>query len=158
MAVYQAVDAQKLDQDLQNVADAIRAKGKTSQSMAFPNGFLSAVAALPDEANIETATVTPASYTTTLTFPVSKKYDSAIVLCITEPVLSNDGYKFFSEGVINGDSVSVLHLRLSTQSGGISPALGTALISFENTSVTVTSSINFHTATYRLFAWNEVQQ
>lgn len=33
--------------DLTNVADAIRTKGGTSASLSFPNGFISAVAAIP---------------------------------------------------------------------------------------------------------------
>lgn len=43
MANLKAVDVDKLDADLTSVADAIRAKGETSGSLAFPDGFVSAV-------------------------------------------------------------------------------------------------------------------
>ena len=43
MANLKAVDVDKLDADLTSVADAIRAKGETSGSLAFPDGFVNAV-------------------------------------------------------------------------------------------------------------------
>lgn len=51
MANYRVVDADKLDADLTTVADAIRAKGGTSEKLAFPDGLVSAVE------GIETASV-----------------------------------------------------------------------------------------------------
>lgn len=47
MAVDKLVDSAQLDADLEDVADAIRAKGGTSASLAFPAGFVSAVQAIP---------------------------------------------------------------------------------------------------------------
>ena len=47
MAVDKLVDSSQLDADLTNVADAIRTKGGTSASLAFPTGFVSAVQAIP---------------------------------------------------------------------------------------------------------------
>lgn len=41
------VDATQLDSDLTDIADAIRLKGGTSASLAFPAGFVSAIAAIP---------------------------------------------------------------------------------------------------------------
>ena len=43
MANLKAVDVDKLDADLTSVAEAIRAKGDTSDSLAFPEGFVNAV-------------------------------------------------------------------------------------------------------------------
>lgn len=43
MANYKVVDADKLDADLQTVADAIKAKAGTEEAMEFPSGFASAV-------------------------------------------------------------------------------------------------------------------
>jgi flagellar biosynthesis/type III secretory pathway protein FliH len=48
MATYKVVDADKLDTDLKSVADSIRAKGGTAESLSFPADFISAVG------NIET--------------------------------------------------------------------------------------------------------
>lgn len=46
MAEYKVVDAEKLDADLSSVADAIRTKGGTSESLTFPQGFVDAVGAI----------------------------------------------------------------------------------------------------------------
>lgn len=46
MAEYKVVDAEKLDVDLSSVADAIRTKGGTSESLEFPQGFVNAVGAI----------------------------------------------------------------------------------------------------------------
>ena len=46
MATYKVVDTDKLDSDLSAVANSIRAKTGTSDSMAFPDGFISAVDAI----------------------------------------------------------------------------------------------------------------
>lgn len=43
MANYKVVDADKLDAAMTSVADAIRAKSGTDDSLAFPDGFVSAV-------------------------------------------------------------------------------------------------------------------
>lgn len=47
MAVDKLVDSTQLDTDLTSVANAIRTKGGTSASLAFPAGFVSAIAAIP---------------------------------------------------------------------------------------------------------------
>ena len=61
MANLKAVDVDKLDADLTSVADAIRAKGETSDSLAFPDGFVNAVndisATEVVEPNIEAITI-----------------------------------------------------------------------------------------------------
>lgn len=46
MAVDKLVDSTQLDADLTSVANAIRSKGGTSGTLAFPNGFISAVEAI----------------------------------------------------------------------------------------------------------------
>lgn len=47
MAVDKLVDSTQLDADLTSIANAIRTKGGTSASLAFPAGFVSAVQAIP---------------------------------------------------------------------------------------------------------------
>lgn len=47
MAVDKLVDSTQLDADLTSVANAIRAKGGTSASLAFPADFVSAIADIP---------------------------------------------------------------------------------------------------------------
>ena len=46
MAYDKVIDSSKLDSDLTSVADAIRSKGGTSEALAFPAGFVSAIAAI----------------------------------------------------------------------------------------------------------------
>lgn len=48
MANYKVVDADQLNADLTSVADAVREKSSTSDQMAFPDGFVSAVKGIPD--------------------------------------------------------------------------------------------------------------
>lgn len=47
MAVDKLVDSSQLDTDLTSIANAIRTKGGTSASLAFPSGFVSAIQAIP---------------------------------------------------------------------------------------------------------------
>ena len=47
------------DTDLKTVADAIRSKGDTSAALVYPDGFKSAIAALPEPKEEQTKTVTP---------------------------------------------------------------------------------------------------
>ena len=47
MAYDKLVDSTQLDNNLTSVANAIRTKGGTSGQLAFPNGFVSAVNAIP---------------------------------------------------------------------------------------------------------------
>jgi hypothetical protein len=47
MAVDKLVDSTQLDSDLTAVANAIRTKGGTSTSLAFPTGFVNAIDAIP---------------------------------------------------------------------------------------------------------------
>lgn len=58
MADYVVVDKNQLEADLTTVADAIREKGGTSESLAFPEGMKSAVEAI--EAGLDTTSSVPA--------------------------------------------------------------------------------------------------
>lgn len=47
MAIDKAIDSTQLDADLTSVANAIRTKGGTSAALAFPSGFVQAIADIP---------------------------------------------------------------------------------------------------------------
>ena len=47
MAYDKIVDSTQLNADLTSVANAIRTKGETSEALAFPSGFVTAIAAIP---------------------------------------------------------------------------------------------------------------
>ena len=53
MANYKVVDADRLDADLASVADSIRAKAGTTDQMAFPDGFKSAVEGIQTGGSVE---------------------------------------------------------------------------------------------------------
>lgn len=56
MAYDKVVDSSVLDDGLQQIADAIREKGGTSASLAFPNAMAEAIAAIPTGEAVEQAT------------------------------------------------------------------------------------------------------
>lgn len=68
MALDKLVDSTQLDADLTSVANAIRTKGGTSASLAFPADFVSAIAAIPSGGgfNYKTGTFTLASDTSSM--------------------------------------------------------------------------------------------
>lgn len=58
MANYKFVDADQLDSDLALVADSIRSKGGTSEQLAFPDGFKSAIDVISKGVTIQRETGT----------------------------------------------------------------------------------------------------
>lgn len=57
MTYDKVVDSTQLETDLATVADAIRAKGKTTDKLAFPAGFADAVAAISTGGGADLASV-----------------------------------------------------------------------------------------------------
>lgn len=53
MAIDKAIDSAQLDADLTAVANAVRTKGGTSASLAFPAGFVSAIGSLAGEGSYD---------------------------------------------------------------------------------------------------------
>lgn len=75
MAVDKLVDSAQLDADLTSVADAIREKGGTSESLAFPAGFVSAIGAISG-GGVKVATGT---------FTLPYKTEAIIISCEDAP-------------------------------------------------------------------------
>lgn len=73
MAVDKLVDSTQLDADLTSVANAIRTKGGTSASLAFPSGFVSAIADIPSGGGGQTiyTSSTGLLYTPIMTIDIS---------------------------------------------------------------------------------------
>ena len=86
MALDKLVDSTQLDADLTSVANAIRTKGGTSASLAFPAGFVSAIAAIPSGGggswDVAAGTITPSADTKTLSLSVD--FDPQYVFVITD--------------------------------------------------------------------------
>lgn len=81
MALDKLVDSTQLDTDLTSVANAIRTKGGTSASLAFPADFVSAIAAIPSGggASFGTGTLTPTSDTATCQIDIGGNYDHFVL-------------------------------------------------------------------------------
>ena len=88
MAVDKLVDSTQLDTDLTSVANAIRTKGGTSASLAFPAGFVSAIAAIPSGgSSVESGTYTPATRTMSHSITTQTEKSNFVVV-------AGDGFTF----------------------------------------------------------------
>ena len=97
MALDKVIDSAVLDAGLTSVADAIRAKGGTSEQLAFPNGFVSAVEGIQSGGNKSVARGSFTLASSTATYPEivhnlgSQKIAVVIVPSRSEsPVVSAD--------------------------------------------------------------------
>ena len=81
MSVDKLVDSTQLDSDLTSVANAIRTKGGTSASLAFPAEFVSAIAAIPSGGSYQekTGTISLAEDAQSVTFSCSFQPDVVYV-------------------------------------------------------------------------------
>lgn len=103
MAIDKAVDSAQLDAGLTSVADAIRAKGGSSASLAFPDGFVSAIQAISTGSGGGANCIVHGTYTAAsakyITYHMftgespwipSPAYSSGAILCRTDFELSPD--------------------------------------------------------------------
>lgn len=67
MALDKAVDSAQLNADLTAVADAIRAKGGTSDSLAYPDGFVTAIQAIQTGTELQIIVTVKSGATVTAT-------------------------------------------------------------------------------------------
>ena len=85
MALDKVVDSAELDASLQVIAEAIRAKGGTSEALEFPAGFVSAVEAITAGSGESGGSVESGELTATaatyykFTIPVSSKKSCLVV-------------------------------------------------------------------------------
>ena len=96
MSVDKLVDSTQLNSDLTSVANAIRTKGGTSASLAFPADFVSAIAAIPTGGggglSVETFTATPTSTDATIAFDAGDyTIPSQYALFVKSDITSSDG-------------------------------------------------------------------
>lgn len=105
MAVDKLVDSTQLDTDLTSVANAIRTKGGTSASLAFPAGFVSAIGAIPTGSDAETIDALASglmgnkSYTFTVSSMNSRVFaDTKGAFSVTMPNLTQVNVNYAAEG------------------------------------------------------------
>lgn len=79
MAVDKLVDSSQLDADLTSVANAIRTKGGTSASLAFPADFISAIGNIPSGGGDETGSFIAGSGQSNITISVSSLHSHILI-------------------------------------------------------------------------------
>ena len=100
MAVDKLVDSTQLDADLTSVANAIRTKGGTSASLAFPADFVIAIAALPTggadlDAYFKRTAPTSAVLPTATRLCGYAFFESAVLQSINAPSVTRIGQRDF---------------------------------------------------------------
>ena len=94
MATYKVVDAEQLNADMSSVADSIRTKGGTTDALAWPDGYKTAIDSIPSGAAKETWVI---------------KSDAGGEFATTQISFTSNGQKFTSIGANYADLVIILH-------------------------------------------------
>lgn len=163
MAVDKLVDSTQLDADLTSVANAIRTKGGTSSSLAFPADFVSAINAISGGGGgggkkSATGTFTPAERTGTASFdPGFTDVVGVVVVPTSESPLKSGGrtiYYWMSTPSVYLKSVT--GGSNSSGSGTLAPTISATNSHMSQSGTTVTLSGgngSFETVSYTWYAW-----
>ena len=142
MAVDKLVDSTQLDADLTSVANAIRTKGGTSASLAFPADFVSAIAAIPTGggSSVQSGTYTPSENTVGPSFDVGIDASHFIIYALTSPL--GNSIKVFVGAVLDFTQNHTNMLLVSSNNSGASfsagGAYGNVLTWFSKSGTTIT--------------------
>ena len=171
---YELVDSTQLDADLTSVANAIRTKGETSESLSFPSDFISAINAidtgggggggdLPDNMSIEDYTVSTTSALHTITHSLWKIPDMFLIIPAEKPTGNGANAPFNIMGVnLTGSGVQDYPNKLISSCKKSNGDWDYSLGSQGWTGTTTSISLSFSTAarmptgTYKIvfFAFN----
>lgn len=166
MAVDKLVDSTQLNTDLTAVANAIRTKGGTSASLAFPADFVSAIAAIPTGgggSGIKEGTFTPAERTATVTIDTGDPSFSSINGFVAVPKSASPwaGVGKCLGGFFSFPSLFYKSYQVRSGSGGtgatVAPGLSTtgSMVSAANGVITINSAFGyvFEPIEWAWFAW-----
>ena len=84
MALDKLVDSAQLDSDLTSVANAIRTKGGTSASLAFPQGFVDAVGAIQAGGGLDYVVQTVTRTSNTQTVNVDREFNNFLFVAFVK--------------------------------------------------------------------------
>lgn len=164
MAVDKLVDSSQLDADLTSVANAIRTKGGTSASLAFPADFVSAIGAIPSGggSSVDRGTFTPASNTLSVELTVTRTVVGIMIIAESNPYSAGSGVRCLA-GCLYDSYGSVAKINLGSNnagtSGTVSYGSSSLTVSQSGTTLTVTSANAASNGyflsgiTYRWIAW-----
>lgn len=164
MAVDKLVDSSQLDADLTSVANAIRTKGGTSASLAFPADFVSAIGAIPTGGggswDMAAGTVTPASDSNTVNVSVAFEPEYAVIYTDPYETAQTNTWKLIAEyfdRAVFGTSTLVRYNNGSY--GGTYGGLTQSDVGAYSSGVfTITRVGNYkflNGVTYKWFCWRE---
>ena len=103
MATYKVVDADQLNADMTSVADSIRTKGGTTEALAWPDGYKTAIDSIPagSAPSLQSKSVTyTANGTNTVT--ADDGYDGLISVDVTVNVSGGGGVETATLKVVAG--------------------------------------------------------
>ena len=105
MATYKVVDAEQLNADMTSVADSIRTKGGTTDALAWPDGYKTAIDSIPTGGGAPSLQSKSVTYTSngTNTITPDEGYDGLSSVDVTVDVSGGGGVTVAETWVLNDE-------------------------------------------------------